>query len=109
QITKVAQGDDIQDFARWVSKFGVQNPLTSSTGVLAGLSTGSVLPTLGIWGTAQGAGAVARALAFEKYRGASAIARAGGELPEWGLSPVSGALGQASGSQAGQAIGPRRD
>lgn len=109
QISKVAQGDSVQDFARWVSKFGVQNPLTSSTGVLAGLSTGSVIPTLGIWGGAQGAGAIARALAFEKYRGASALARSGGNMPEWAFSPVSGALVQGAGSQAGQAIGSQRD
>lgn len=104
QIKKVAQGDDIQDFARWISKFGLQNPLTSVTGLAAGLGTGSVLPALGIWGGAQGAGAVARALAFEKFQGASALARSGGDLPAWAFSPVAGALVQAGGSQGGAVI-----
>src|SRR5690606_23591334 len=48
QISKVAQGDSLQDAARWVSKFGVQNPITASTGVLAGLATGSAIPTAAI-------------------------------------------------------------
>jgi hypothetical protein len=73
QIKKVAQGDELQDFARWVSKFGIQNPLTSSTGILAGLASGSALPTLGIWAGAQGAGALARSMANEKYKIASAL------------------------------------
>jgi hypothetical protein len=99
QIKGLAEGDDIQDFARWVSKFGVQNPITSLTGVGAGLATGSLVPALGIWGTAQGAGAVARALAFEKYNAASAIARNGGALPEAAIPSVAAALVQASGQQ----------
>lgn len=104
QIGKVAQGGEVQDFARWVSKFGVQNPITSMSGLAAGLSTGSVIPALGVWGAAQGAGSVARALALENYRGASALARSGGNLPAWEFSPVAGALVQSMGSQGGPTI-----
>jgi hypothetical protein len=104
QISKVAQGDDIQNFARWVSKFGIQNPVTSITGLAAGLGTGSAIPALGIWGGAQGAGAVARALALEKYRGAGALARAGGNIPEWQFGPGAGAVVQALGAQGGPTI-----
>jgi hypothetical protein len=103
QITRVAQGDDLQDFARWVSKFGVQNPLTSSTGILAGLASGSALPTLGIWGVAQGAGALARKLANEKYRIASALGRNGGALPAQDYSPLAQALVQ-GGANAGSRV-----
>lgn len=105
QINKLAEGDDIQDFARWVSKFGVQNPITSLTGVGAGLATGSLVPALGIWGTAQGAGAVARALAFEKYNAASAIARNGGGLPEASIPSIAAALVQTSGQQGANVPG----
>lgn len=100
QISKVAQGDDIQNFARWVSKFGLQNPVTSLTGVGAGLATGSLLPAVGIWGAAQGAGAAARAMALEKYAGASALARSGGNLPAWQFAPGAGGIVQAIGQQA---------
>lgn len=102
QISRVAQGDELQDFARWVSKFGVQNPLTSSTGILAGLASGSALPTLGIWGVAQGAGALARGLANEKYRVASALARSGGNLPAQDYTPVAQALIQGGASLGGR-------
>lgn len=105
QIERVAQGDDIQNFARWVSKFGIQNPLTSLAGASAGLAAGSVIPALGVWGTAQGAGAVARALALEKYNTASAIARAGGALPEARIPSIGAALIQAAGQQGANAPG----
>lgn len=106
QIKGIAQGDGVQDFARWVSKFGVQNPVTSLTGLGVGLGTGSVIPALGIWGTAQGAGAVARALALEKYAAASAIARNGGALPASPQIPsIAAALAQASGQQGANVPG----
>lgn len=99
EIGKVAQGDDIQNFARWVSKFGIQNPVTSITGLGVGLGTGSAIPALAIWGGAQGAGAAARALAFEKYAGASALARSGGNLPEVSLPGLYQGLSSAAGQQ----------
>lgn len=99
EISKVAQGDDIQNFARWVSKFGIQNPVTSITGLGVGLGTGSAIPALAIWGGAQGAGAAARALAFEKYAGASALARSGGNLPEVSLPGLYQGLSSAAGQQ----------
>jgi hypothetical protein len=102
QISKVAQGDELQDFARWVSKFGIQNPLTSSTGILAGLASGSALPTLGIWAGAQGAGALARGMANEKYKIASALARSGGQLPAQDFTPVAQALIQGGASLGGR-------
>lgn len=104
QIGKVAQGDEIQNFARWMSKFGAQNPITASGGVAAGFATGSPLTTLGIWGGAQAAGGLARALAGEKYRGASALARAGGDLPAWEFAPGAAALVQGAGAQGGPTI-----
>lgn len=99
EISKVAQGDDIQNFARWVSKFGIQNPVTSITGLGVGLGTGSAIPAIAIWGGAQGAGAAARALAFEKYAGASALARSGGNLPEVSLPGLYQGLTSAAGQQ----------
>lgn len=105
QIKKVAQGDDIQDFARWVSKFGIQNPITASGGAAAGLATGSLAPAVGVWGAAQGAGAVARALAFEKYNAASAIARNGGALNDYTFSPIAAALVQGAGQQGANVPG----
>lgn len=104
QISKVAQGDDLQDFSRWLSKFGAQNPITSIPAIAAGIGTGSILPSLGIWGTAKGAGEVARALAFEKFRGAGAAARSGGNLPAWEFGPGAGAIVRSTGAMAGPAI-----
>jgi hypothetical protein len=102
QISRVAQGDELQDFARWVSKFGIQNPLTSSTGILAGLASGSAIPTLAIWTGAQGAGALARSMANEKYRIASALARSGGQLPAQDYTPVAQALIQGGANVGGR-------
>lgn len=104
QIKKVAQGDELQDFARWVSKFGIQNPLTSSTGILAGLASGSAIPTLGIWAGAQGAGALARSMANEKYKIASALARSGGQLPAQDYTPVAQALIQGGANVGGRGV-----
>lgn len=103
QIKLVSQGGDIQNFARWISKFGIQNPITSLTGMGAGLATGSVLPAVGIWGAAQGAGATARALALESYNGASALARSGGKLPAYAIPSIQAGLPQAAGQQGKRA------
>jgi hypothetical protein len=104
QISKVAQGDDLQDFSRWLSKFGAQNPVTSIPAIAAGIGTGSIIPSLGIWGTAKGAGEVARALAFEKFRGAGASARSGGNIPAWEFGPGAGAIVRSTGAVAGPAV-----
>lgn len=104
QIGKLSRGDDIQNFARWASKFGIQNPITASGGAAAGLATGSVLPALGIWGAAQGAGALARGMANEKYRLASALARSGGNLPAWQFTPALPSLTQGGASILSRAL-----
>lgn len=99
QIKKLSHGDNIQDFARWVSKFGIQNPITMSGGAAAGFATGSIGPALAVWGAGQGASKVARALALEKYGAASAIARNGGALPAAAIPSVAAALTQTAGQQ----------
>lgn len=103
QISKISQGDSIQDAARWASKFGIQNPLTSLSGGLAGIATGSIYPALGIWGVGQGAKMVAEKMAKDKFAVASALARNGGALPAQDISPLAQALMQSGSNLAGRA------
>jgi hypothetical protein len=104
QISKVAQGDNLQDAARWLSRFGMRNPWTMAGGTAAGFATGSLPVAAGIWGAGQVAGMTAEAMAKEKYRLASALARSGGNLPAWQFGPGAGAAVQAGSGALARAL-----
>lgn len=104
QISKVARGDSIQDAARWVSRFGMRNPWTMAGGTTAGILTGSAPVAAAVWGAGQLGAMTAEALAKEKYRIASALARSGGDLPSWTYGPGAGGLVQGGSNLVAQSL-----
>lgn len=102
QISSISQGDDLQNAARWASRFSLRNPLTSIGGTAAGFATGSLPVAMGVWGTAQGAGLLAEKMARDKFSVASALARNGGPLAPVDYTPLSQALVQGAGNVGGR-------
>lgn len=104
QISSISRGDDLQNAARWASRFSLKNPLTALGGTAAGFATGSFPVAAGVWGAAQGAGMLAEKLARDKYSVAAALARNGGPLAPVDYTPVSQALLNAGGNVGGRVL-----
>lgn len=104
QISSISRGDDLQNAARWASRFSLKNPLTALGGTAAGFATGSFPVAAGVWGAAQGAGALAEKLAQDKYNVAAALARNGGPLAPVEYTPVAQALVNAGGNVGGRVL-----
>lgn len=111
-ITKVAQGGPMEDFARNVGRFAPTGVVSAgmSGGVpfmignaVGGPATGGIAA-----GATMGAGMIGRKaatdMAMHNAEIASALARSGGQLPQWQYSPVVAALIGATGAQSSRVL-----
>lgn len=111
QISLVADGAPIQNFARWAGKFATRGPVSALPTILAG---GSGFALGGPVGAALATGAVALPAELGKFVAektairnadiASALARSGGALPSWNFSPASGGIVQGAASSVARAL-----